>query len=99
MIDETSTVEPDPIESASSTKRVVLLGLLTLFTITAAAVLHVNQPEFILDRFVGISEFEYSLFDTTLYLSYLILDYYRTAGVSAKSLFCLVPLDRWSSIS
>ncbi len=57
----------------SSTSRVVLLGILTLLTITAAAILHVNQPEFILDRFVGITEFEYSLFDTTLYLSYLIV--------------------------
>ncbi|MGY5873515.1 MAG: MFS transporter [Candidatus Thorarchaeota archaeon] len=72
MSDETSAAKQEPIETTSSTKRVVLLGLLTLFTITAAAVLHVNQPEFILDRFVGISEFEYSLFDTTLYLSYLI---------------------------
>ena len=71
MIDETSADEQDPIETTSSTKQVVLLGILTLFTITAAAVLHVNQPEFILDRFIGISEFEYSLFDTTLYLAYL----------------------------
>ncbi|MGY5878727.1 MAG: MFS transporter [Candidatus Thorarchaeota archaeon] len=72
MNNETSAIELDPNETTSSTKQVVLLGILTLFTITAAAVLHVNQPEFILDRFVGISEFEYSLFDTTLYLSYLI---------------------------
>ncbi|MFW9964022.1 MAG: MFS transporter [Candidatus Sifarchaeia archaeon] len=57
----------------SNTKRVVLLGVLTLLAITAAAILHVNQPEFILDRFIGISQFEYSLFDSTLYLSYLII--------------------------
>lgn len=54
-------------------KSIILLGILTLLTITGAAVLHVNQPEFILDRFVNISEFEYSLFDTTLYLSYLLV--------------------------
>ncbi|MCK5264170.1 MAG: MFS transporter [Candidatus Thorarchaeota archaeon] len=72
MNDEASAIELEPIETTSSTKRVVLLGILTLITITAAAVLHVNQPEFILDRFVGITELEYSLFDTTLYLSYLI---------------------------
>ncbi len=72
MTNETSAIELEPIKTTSSTKRVVLLGILTLFTITAAAVLHVNQPEFIFDRFVGITEFEYSLFDTTLYLSYLI---------------------------
>ncbi|TET10333.1 MAG: MFS transporter, partial [Candidatus Thorarchaeota archaeon] len=70
MNDETIAVE---IETTSSTNRVVFLGILTLFAITAAAILHVNQPEFILDRFVGITEFEYSLFDTTLYLSYLII--------------------------
>ncbi|MHA2359265.1 MAG: MFS transporter, partial [Candidatus Thorarchaeota archaeon] len=70
MINETAAIE---IETTSSIKRVVLLGILTLFAITAAAILHVNQPEFILDRFVGITEFEYSLFDTTLYLSYLII--------------------------
>ncbi len=58
---------------ASSTRHVILLGVLTLLAITAAAILHVNQPEFILDRFAGITEFQYSLFDTTLYLSYLIV--------------------------
>ncbi len=61
------------IEPVSTTNRVVLLGTLTLFAITAAAILHVNQPEFILDRFTGITGFQYSLFDTTLYLSYLII--------------------------
>jgi MFS family permease len=60
-------------EPESSTRNIVLLGILTLLTITAAAILHVNQPEFILDRFAGISDFFYSLFDTTLYLSYLII--------------------------
>ena len=73
MNDETVAVDIDTNETTSSTKRVVLLGILTLFAITAAAILHVNQPEFILDRFTGITEFEYSLFDTTLYLSYLII--------------------------
>jgi MFS family permease len=73
MNDEPVAAEIDNIETTSSTKRVVFLGILTLFAITAAAILHVNQPEFILDRFTGITEFEYSLFDTTLYLSYLII--------------------------
>ncbi|MHA1480570.1 MAG: MFS transporter [Candidatus Thorarchaeota archaeon] len=73
MNDETEAIEIDTTENTSNTKRVVLLGILTLLTISAASLLHVNQPEFILDRFVGISEFEYSLFDSTLYLSYLII--------------------------
>ena len=60
-------------ESTSSTKRIILLGILTLLTIAAAAILHVNQPEFIRDRWIGISDFEYSLFDSTLYFSYLIV--------------------------
>jgi MFS family permease len=61
------------VESSTSVRKVVLLGILTLLAITAAAILHVNQPEFILDRFTGITDFEYSLFDSTLYLSYLIV--------------------------
>jgi MFS family permease len=59
--------------TTKSSRSFIFLGILTLLTITGAAVLHVNQPEFILDRFVGISEFEYSLFDSVLYLSYLIV--------------------------
>lgn len=53
-------------------KYVILLGVLMFLTIFAAAMLHVNQPEFILDRFVGITEFEYTFFDTVLYFSYII---------------------------
>ena len=66
MSDEISDVIQEPTKIASNTRRVALLGILTLLTITAAAVLHVNQPEFILDRFAGITDFEYSLFDIGL---------------------------------
>jgi MFS family permease len=55
------------------TKQVVFLGILTFMTISAAAMLHVNQPEFILNRFDGIAEFEYSMFDSVLYFSYLVV--------------------------
>ena len=51
MNDPTKATE---IETTSSTKREVLLGVLTLLANTAAAILHVNQPEFVLNRFVGI---------------------------------------------
>lgn len=60
------------LPSRQVTGKILSLGVLTLLTITAAAILHVNQPEFILARFVGITEFEYSLFDSMLYLSYLL---------------------------
>ncbi len=73
MNDETEAIEIETTEITSNTKRVVLLGILTLLAISAASLLHVNQPEFILDRFVGVTEFQYSLFDSTLYLSYLIM--------------------------
>ncbi len=55
------------------TRSIIVVGVLTLFSITAAALLHVNQPEFILNRFADITEFEYSLFDGVLYLSYLLV--------------------------
>ena len=72
MTDQTMT-NPNLDEPNSSPKNVVLLGILTLLTISAAAILHVNQPEFLLYRIPGITDFQYSLFDTTLYLSYLIV--------------------------
>ena len=68
-----SSTEPLDTETTKNSRNFIFLGILTLLTITGAAVLHVNQPEFILDRFSGISEFEYTLFDSVLYLSYLIV--------------------------
>lgn len=52
--------------------QIILSGFLVLLTVSAAALLHTNEPEFILARFPEISEFQYSLFDAVLYLSYLI---------------------------
>ncbi|MBN1330913.1 MAG: MFS transporter [Candidatus Heimdallarchaeota archaeon] len=52
--------------------RVIYLGLLTLLTVTATALLHTNQKEFILDRFSEISSFKLSLFDTILYFAYFV---------------------------
>jgi MFS family permease len=66
------TTQTYEVPSSDAPRKVLSFGVLTLLTITAAAILHVNQPEFILDRFVGITEFEYSLFDSVLYLSYLL---------------------------
>ncbi|MHA1481499.1 MAG: hypothetical protein ACTSQZ_08765, partial [Candidatus Thorarchaeota archaeon] len=70
MLDQKPTESVDDTPQSARRKQIVLFGILTLLTITATAMLHVNQPEFILDRFVGITEVEYSLFDSILYLSY-----------------------------
>ncbi|MFW9906994.1 MAG: MFS transporter [Candidatus Thorarchaeota archaeon] len=72
-MDELSESKSEQTLQNGVSRTVPLLGLLTLLTIGAAALLHVNQPEFILDRFPGITEFDYSLFDSMLYLSYLIV--------------------------
>lgn len=68
--EETSTIDSE-ISTTGQSKQILLLGVSTFLTILATAMLYVNQPEFILNRFVGITELEYSFFDTTLYLSYL----------------------------
>lgn len=70
---------------SGSLTKILFTGFLTFLTITAAALLHVNQPEFILDRFTGISDLEYSLFDVMLYSAYLIF------GITTGALS-----DRWS---
>ena len=85
MLDQKPTESVDDTPQSARRKQIVLFGILTLLTITATAMLHVNQPEFILDRFVGITEVEYSLFDSILYLSYFIF------GLATGALS-----DRWS---
>ncbi|MFW9803486.1 MAG: MFS transporter [Candidatus Thorarchaeota archaeon] len=78
-----ATIESESLPE--NTRKILFTGVLTFLTITAAALLHVNQPEFILDRFPGISNLEYSLFDVMLYAAYLIL------GIVTGALS-----DRWS---
>lgn len=51
---------------------VIFLGIITLLAVTSTAILHSNEQEFILDRFVDISSFELSLFDTMVYVAYFI---------------------------
>ncbi|MBD3157935.1 MAG: MFS transporter [Candidatus Lokiarchaeota archaeon] len=62
----------DSHQNATRSVQILLSGVLVLLTVSAAALLHTNEPEFILGRFSSVSEFEYSLFDSVLYLSYLI---------------------------
>jgi MFS family permease len=71
---------------------IIILGFLTLFTITAASLLHANEPEFILARFSGLTELEYSYFDSVLYLAYLIigiLTYLFSDMLGKRKLFIL----------
>lgn len=51
---------------------IVFLGILTLLTVSSNSILHANELEFILDRFIDISSFEFSLYDTVLYIAYFI---------------------------
>jgi MFS family permease len=74
MSSERKTVSSnDATDAARPSLQIWLVGILTFMTITAAAMLHVNQPEFILDRFTEVTDFEYALFDGVLYLSYLTI--------------------------
>ncbi|MHA2067529.1 MAG: MFS transporter [Candidatus Thorarchaeota archaeon] len=82
-MDDIDTTTNEAIQT-NNTRKILFTGVLTFLTITAAAMLHVNQPEFILDRFAGISNLEYSLFDTMLYAAYLIF------GIATGALS-----DRW----
>lgn len=63
---------PDSHQDVTNSAQILLSGILVLLTVSAAALLHTNEPEFILGRFPNVSEFEYSLFDSVLYLAYLI---------------------------
>jgi len=51
---------------------VIFLGIITLLAVASTAILHSNEQEFILDRFVDISSFELSLFDTMVYVAYFV---------------------------
>ncbi|NHJ32643.1 MAG: MFS transporter, partial [Asgard group archaeon] len=51
---------------------IIFLGIITLLTVASTAILHSNEQEFILDRFVDISSYELSLFDTMVYVAYFI---------------------------
>ncbi len=51
---------------------VIFLGIITLLAVASTAILHSNEQEFILDRFVDISSFKLSLFDTMVYVAYFV---------------------------
>ena len=53
-------------------EQILLLGILVYLTISAPALLHTNQYEFIVERF-SVNLLSASYFDTVLYASYLII--------------------------
>jgi MFS family permease len=56
-----------------SQRKIAFLSVLVFPTVFAAAILHVNQYEFIFLRFPGLSLLDVSYFDTVLYSAYLIV--------------------------
>ncbi len=52
--------------------QILLIGFLVLLSILAPALLHTNQPEFLVER-LGLSILMASYFDTVLYASYLLI--------------------------
>ncbi|MDC7126712.1 MAG: MFS transporter, partial [Spirochaetales bacterium] len=52
--------------------KVLLISISIMFVISSTSLLHSNEAEFIIDRFEGITSFSFSLFDTILYVAYLI---------------------------
>ena len=69
---ELSPSDSEIAENFISTKHIASLGVLVFLTILAPALLHTNLEEFIIKRF-NIELIDASLFDTILYLSYLIV--------------------------
>ena len=55
------------------TFQIIFLGILTILAVTATAILHTNEFEFIILQFPLLEDWEVSLFDTVLYAAYLIM--------------------------
>jgi MFS family permease len=72
MVEQLQATDIETPTQESTISQVLVLGLLTLLTITSASILHANQPEFIFARFPGLSELDVSFFDTVLYVAYLV---------------------------
>lgn len=67
------TGEIDPESGSRISPQIFIIGTLISLTITSVSFLHTNLYEFIILRFPGVGKTETSLFDTVLYIAYLIL--------------------------
>ncbi|NVM02270.1 MAG: MFS transporter [Candidatus Helarchaeota archaeon] len=77
-------MEEDNLINSEFSKNIVFSGILVLLTITGVSILHTNEYEFIVLRFPWLTLFETSLFDSTLYMSYLIMGIF--AGILSDRL-------------
>ncbi len=81
------------MKTGSPLRKVTAAGFSTLFVITATALLHANKAEFILDRFPSVSSVQFALFDSVLYLAYLIGGIgigIISAGTGKRKLYILI---------
>ena len=69
MVDNNSS----PVQNNNNISRVLIFGLSTFLMIFSVSILHANEYEFIILRFPGLTLFEVSLFDSVLYISYLVI--------------------------
>jgi len=52
--------------------RIFIISFSIMLVVSSLSLLHSNEVEFILDRFEGLSDFQFSLYDSVLYASYLV---------------------------
>lgn len=60
-------------QNKKNLSKVLIIGFSTFLMIFSVSILHANEYEFIILRFPGLTLFEVSLFDSVLYISYLII--------------------------
>ncbi len=60
-------------DSKGSNFPIVILGIIGMFTISSVSILHTNEKEFIQGILFSATNFQISLYDTVLYISYLII--------------------------
>ena len=60
-------------QNKKNISKVLIIGFSTFLMIFSVSILHANEYEFIILRFPGLTLFEVSLFDSVLYISYLII--------------------------
>ncbi|MBN2651274.1 MAG: MFS transporter [Spirochaetales bacterium] len=72
---------------------VLIASISIMLVISSLALLHPNKVEFVQGRFSGLSDFKFSMFDTVLYLSYLlsgVFSGFLAARLGKRKIFVLV---------